>query len=317
MKKLSKKDEKYLQRTNETEYQKYYTYMRDLYEKSKIANMTMESRKKIYPILRKILKIMNKMNNNSIKLISDKREISSKPKIYACTHIGKCDIEMISEVIGEHTYILSGDFENLHSTTDGLFLEVNGIIYLNEKNKSDRKKSRTTMEEILKKGGNILYFPEGTWNLTYSTPVMELFPGIVDVAINSNADIIPIGIEQYKKKSKGNTFIANIGRNINVKYLEQNGISKQEIKVLLRDEMATLKWEIYESIPITSKDEIPNDYYEQFISEKLEEWSGFTYEEVQEKRYINKEITSPDEAFAHLDNLIPSKQNAFLLRKRR
>lgn len=317
MKKLTKKQEKVLERTNEEEYQKYYTYMRNIYEQSIISNFSHETRKKLYPILKKILKIMNRLNNNSINLIGDKRNETQKPKIYAVTHIGKCDIEMISEVIGEHTYILSGDFENLHSTTDGLFLEVNGIIYLNEKNKEDRKRSRTTMEEILKNGGNILYFPEGTWNLTHSTPVMELFPGIIDIAINAEAEIIPVGIEQYRKPRRGSNFIANIGKNINPIELQKNGMSKTDIKELLRDAMATLKWEIYESIPQTTKDEFNNNYYSNFIQQKMNEWPGFTYEEVQEKRYINKEITTYEEAFEHLEHLIPSKENAFLLRKKR
>ena len=99
-------------------------------------------------------------------------------------------------------------------------------------------------------------------------------------------------MNNIEKKKKGSHFISNIGENINARKLEENGYSRKEIKEILRDAMATLKWEIYESVPMGKKEEFSPEYYQQFIDEKMKEWPGFTYEEVQEKRYIEKEITS-------------------------
>ena len=317
MKKLSKKEEKKLQRTDSVEYKKYYDYMRAIYEKSKIANLSLEQRKLLYPLLRNILRIMNRFNFNTIKLIGDKRVKNNRPKIYAVTHIGKCDIEMISEVIGEHTYILSGDFENLHSTTSGLFLETNGIIYLNEYDKADRKQARITMEKILKNGGNILYFPEGTWNLTPSSPIIDIYPGIIDIAINANAEIVPVAIEQYRREKLGSKFIANIGKNFEPQTMIKNGCSKAEVKERLKELMATLKWEIFESVDHAKREDFAEDYYEKYIQAKMQEWPGFTLDEVREKAFINKNRIESTDVFKPIDELILTKENSFLLRKTR
>lgn len=309
-KKLSKKAEKQLQRTNNEEYQKYYKYIRNLYEKSKIANLSIESHKKIYPYMYKILQIMNRLSHHNLTILHDRRLPTQKPKIYAITHIGKCDIEMISEAIKEHTYILSGDFENLHSTISGTFLELNGIIYVNEYNKIDREDAKEKMIQKLLSGGNLMYFPEGTWNLTPSTPVLKLFPGIIKIAIATGADIIPTAIEQY-----GKNFVVNFGQNIAPYNLYKSGLEIDKIKEYLRDAMATAKWEIYESVPGWKKDEISDCFYEDFLTERMNEWKGFTIEEVLEKKYIERGETNPEEVFSHLEHINITKENAFLLRK--
>lgn len=307
---LSKKEEKELERTNPENYQKYYNYARLLYESSFIANLTLEQRKKLYPLLYKILKIMNFINKNKLILIGDDRIKSNKPKIYAVTHIGKYDIEMICEAIKEHTYILSGDFENLHNTISGTFLETNGIIYVNEKSKTDRQNTKQEMIRILKNHGNILYFPEGTWNLTASSPMLKLYPGIITVASKGNAEIVPVAIEQYDR-----TFIAKIGKNIDPNQLLENGLSQKDVLQYLRDLMATLKWEIYESIPKWDYKSIPQNYHENYLKERMAEWPGFTYDEVLSKVFKEENETSPEEAFLHLKKININKNNAFLLRK--
>lgn len=82
-----------------------------------------------------------------------------------------------------------------------------------------------------------MYFPEGTWNLSPNLPVLPFFRGIIDVALGSDALIIPVAIEQYE-----NRFITKIGRNFDVFcYGEER---KAEALSELRNQMAELKWEI-------------------------------------------------------------------------
>lgn len=311
MKRLSKKDEKTLERTNYEEYQKYYWQVRKEYEKSFLHNMSLKTRKRLYPLLYRILKIRNKLLGNKLSMLNNEFEHTDRPKIFAITHLGKLDIEMISEALKEHYYVLSGDFENLHGTMDGLFLEVNGIIYLKEDNHEDRKRVRNTMINTLKQGGNIMYFPEGTWNLSPNLPVLDIFPGIIDIAKESNAIIVPIAIEQYDHE-----FIGNVGHNIDVNKLYEQGLSKEEIKRTIRDSLATLKWKIYESVPMLEETDRNDEYFEQLVAQRMSEWKGFTLEEVKSKEYKDPNITSPEEAFEHLKHLNISKENAFLLRKK-
>lgn len=84
-----------------------------------------------------------------------------------------------------------------------------------------------------------MIFPEGVWNVTENLPVMPLFTGAAEMAICTRAEIVPIVFEKF-----GKNFYVNIGANISPKnfVLEQ----KQELTDMLRDRLATLKWELWE-----------------------------------------------------------------------
>ena len=89
----------------------------------------------------------------------------------------------------EHYYLLSGDYEHLQGLIDEKFLSVNGVFYFNEKDKKDRKAVSGKMIEHLKQNGNLMYFIEGTWNLTPNLPMLPCYWGIVDIAKEGNAII--------------------------------------------------------------------------------------------------------------------------------
>lgn len=146
-----------------------------------------------------VYKIKNRLGGFSYELINDKREKTNRSIIFAVTHVGKFDIEVISESIKDHYYLLSGDFEHIQGIIDAPFLGLNGVIYFNEKDKIDRKLASERMIEHLKKHGNLMYFPEGTWNLSLNLPMLPCYWGIVKVAQESNAIIIPVAADQYGK----------------------------------------------------------------------------------------------------------------------
>lgn len=297
MKKLSKDEEKNL---TPDEYKEYYFYLRELFEKSKINNLSLETKRKLHPLLLTLIKISNKVNGYKLMILDDKRIKTNRPIIYAVTHIGKADIEVVSEAIKEHFYLLCGDFESLHDTLDGLFLSLNGVLYFNEKDKEDRKNVKQRMKNTLKKGGNLLYFPEGTWNLTANLPLNKCYFGIIEVALETNAIIVPIAIEQYDKN-----FIANVGENFDVLNYSSSDIT--ELKKIaireLRDVMATLKWEIWESVPKLKRSEITTDYYEKFINDKIGEWPTLTLKDFTNAIYKEKNEVSEEEVFEPIKRL--------------
>lgn len=152
IRKLSRKEENTLRKQNEEAYLQYYYVLRKRFEASKIYTLSLKTRKRIHPILIAIIRLRNNINGNHQTVIGDNRKKTDKPKIFAITHICKEDIEIVSEAIKEHYYLLSGDFENLHGTLDGLFLALNGVIYFNEKDRMDRHGVKERMIQILKRG---------------------------------------------------------------------------------------------------------------------------------------------------------------------
>lgn len=67
---------------------------------------------------------------------------------------------------------------------------------------------------------------------------MPLFAGTAEMAIRTGAEIVPIAFEKF-----GKNFVVNIGKNITPKNYALS--QKQELTVLLRDTLSTLKWEIW------------------------------------------------------------------------
>jgi len=292
-----------------------YIRRRRIYESSRICNMSHNIRLILHPILLIAISVMNKLNGfKYTMLFNSKVPTTDKPIIFSITHIGKHDIEICSQALKKHYYLLSGDFENLHGTFEGTFLELNGIIYLNKYDKEDKIRSKDASVEILKKGGNIMWFPEGIWNLSPNQPVLPLPFGIIEVALRANAAIVPVAIEQY-----GKNFLIHIGDIFDVeKYAEQYS---EDIKVKLhaisdlRDIMASLKYKIWEYMGAIDRSTIPEDYFGKFVEERLSEWHGFTYADVRAREFCPKNITAPETVFAPLERLLPKRENAFLFRK--
>ena len=287
-----------------TDLETYYL-ARNKYDSSFVSRLSHKQRLKLHPLLLTIIKAKNKIAGFELETLYDKSSTTDKPKIFCITHIGKFDIEVASEIIGEHYYLLSGDFENMVGTIEEKFLGFNGVIYVREDDKEDRKRSKEKMIQTLKNGGNLMYFPEGTWNLSPNLPVLQCPYGIVEVAMKSGAIIIPIGIEQY-----GNKFIAAIGENFDVSSYSED--EKIEAITDLRGTMAGLKWDIWESIPENIRTQMDQAGFESHVQARLKEWPNFTYEEFQNRVFRPKNISTEEEVFSFLKELEVNKHNSFL-----
>lgn len=248
------------------------------------------------------------MGGFSFELIHDRRKKTDQPIIFAVTHVGKFDVEVVSEAIREHYYLLSGDYEHIQGIIDAPFLNANGVIYFNERVKADRRSASERMISLLKQGGNLMYFPEGTWNLSPNLPMLPCYWGIIDVARNGGATIIPVAAEQYEKH-----FVINIGDNFDVTHY---GNDKKQAIEDLRDILATLKWEIWEAQPLLRREDVKPEDWDNYIKTRLKEWPGFSEDYINGLIFQPKGVTAAKEVFSYLEQLIPCRENAFLWNKR-
>lgn len=267
-------------------------------------------RKALHPVLVCGMKLLHLLGREKVTILRDQRRPTGRPLIYAATHIGWDDIEMILSTIGDHAYLFLGDPRDSYRNMDGFLLDLNGVIICDTDNKTDRFIGKETCVKWLTQGGNLLIFPEGAWNITESLPVMPLYTGTVEMAIRSGADIVPLAIECY-----GKNYTINIGQNISSSgwKLEQ----KHDLTEELRDAIAALKWEIWESQPPTARKEIPPDYRRQHLEKYQEQFLNDSYslEVIEITRFHTKAEIAQKEVKAHLDKLVPCKENAFLFRK--
>lgn len=251
-------------------------------------------KKHLRPLLRTVLFIQRKLKRQTVEFISRELPEVSSPIVFAVTHIGKYDFEIVNEAIKNHFHIIASDFMNMYGNINGLFMEANGVIFMDIDSKEDRENSRKMMLKVLEQGDNMMIFPEGTWNLSENAIVKDLHLGAVDIALERSAIIVPIAVEQY-----GRRFVVNIGKafdpemvkaeftKIAYKDLNENDnpehLLKKQIKLAanqeLRDRLATLKWKIWEKEGIFERNSIPYDYWKVFIEERCAEWPGYSMDE--------------------------------------
>ncbi len=291
-------------------YELYYkTRRKD--ENSFLGKLSLKTRKRLHKLVLLVFVIKNWLSGFSCKVIKDDRVKTDRPIIFALTHVGKFDIEVSAVSIKDHFYLLSGDYEHLQGLVDGAFLLVNGVLYFNEKVKWDCAEIVDRMIDHLKIGGNLMYFPEGTWNLKPEIPMLPCYWGIVDIAQKSNAIIVPVAVEQYGKRFK-----INIGKNFDMQKFGSDSIGKQKAITELRDVLATLKWEIWETEPQLIRQEIRGNEWDKYVNARLAEWPYFNLEYIEGMIYKPKNVSQYDDAFAHLQSIQPNIANAFLFNKR-
>ena len=283
-----------------------YYDLREKVDNSFLGKLSIKQHKNLHWLAYSLICLKSKFSGFSYEILKSKPEKSDKPIIFAVTHIGKFDIEILNWAIKWHSYILTGDFERLQGTVDGTFCDLNGAVYFNERVKEDRISASERMIKVLKSGTNLMFFPEGAWNLSPNQPMNPCYWGIIDVAKKGNAVILPIAIEQY-----GKHFKIAFGDYLKVFNYEDKSIAINT----LRDEMATLKWLIWET-EFTSRSDISESYWKKYVAERLAEWSGFTEEYINGLVFKPKGITEPTEAYAHLETLSSNPYNAFLFNKR-
>lgn len=319
----------------------------------------------LHPILLKLVKLNRKyIDKQNLTILNDARENNKnqtlgekvtkfikgekkKPVIYAITHVDKYDFQLVSEALREHQFPFAGDPETMYRNFDGTVLGLNGVVYCDTESKTDRKIAKNTSINLLKKGKNLLIYPEGVWNVTANLLMLPLFPGIIEMAKETGCDIVPVAIERY-----GKDYVVNIGKEFNVNNKLASGLNEDEIKMNLRDEMATLKWDIMESRP---KSELAEEIYsniktesdeeiylntsrselgsykeeeKKFQDERLNEWTNpktkepYYNPEIVKKRtfkdkdkYTGIRIDLPSTAFDYMKKVKLHKNNIFMFKK--
>lgn len=116
--------------------------------------------------------------------------------------------------------------------------------------------------------------------------------------------------EQYGKRFK-----INIGSNFDMDKFGSDASEKTRAINCLRDTLATLKWEIWESEPLAERAAMYGGEWDRFIAERLREWPDFNIDRIADSVYKPKGVVNYTEAFAFMDSLIPRRENAFLFRR--
>ncbi|MDO4618799.1 MAG: lysophospholipid acyltransferase family protein [Clostridia bacterium] len=268
-------------------------------------------RKILHPFLWLLVKIDRLITGEKIITLKKPKIKTHKPIIFACTHIGGNDAARALEFIKRHCYLFLGDPKAMYKNFEGLLVYLSGCVIIDTLNKTDRAVGFNRAIELLKAGQNLLIFPEGEWNITENELCMKLYPGVIKMALETGAIVVPMAVEQYD-----NTFVFNMGDIIDYNTATYKDYSADKLKADLRDRLATLKYQIIEKHP-ENYGEITKAFRESFAQNIVSRCEyEFSVQECKSKFFRDKNIVFTAEAFAHLKNLIPNKNNLFLFNKR-
>lgn len=226
------------------------------------------------------------------------RQLTGKPVIYAVNHFCFADTPIMGRITANRSYILSG--KQRLGFSDWLYFLLNGVIFVDRKDKEDMVASKHAMSAYLNKGRSIVMFPEGTWNLTENQLMLPMKWGIIDIAREAGAQIIPTALEYDREQKK---CFVRFGAPM-VFSPEDN---KADAISVLRDTLATMRWEYWERNGTFSRKDLDTDAERKKLFYSVEEYPPIDWK--YESSCIYQPYTAPEY------HLKPCKENAFLFRK--
>lgn len=306
----------------ETDFQKYKENKKEIVLKDlPIKNHTF--RKVTRPIQRKALLAQRIIKGQTVDIYGNKsyKIPEGKTVTFVVSHIGKFDYEIVNEQIKEQFYVMASDYRNMHGNMNQTMMEWFGVWYVDELDKIDRYYTGEINKKTLRDGYHTMVLSEGTWNISENEIIYDTHFGAVDGAISTNSLILPISIEQYDKH-----FVINFGEFFDpaivanelscywdsyksYSELDDTDELEGELKLLIktvtnammRDALATLKYEIWEKRGIELRKDIPVDYWQNFIKERISEWPGYSMQEQIDSVVHTKEKTLHEEVLKDLE----------------
>lgn len=267
------------------------------YEKRGIVVENISIHDFFHRMLVPVIRMLRKIRKQKLIVLGDERSKEQRTTIYAVTHIGGNDVEIAFEAIETPAWLFLGDPKELYCNIDGFMLALNGVICVETKDKFDRTIARIRAVELLKKGGSLIIYPEGAWNISDNLLVLPIYAGALEMAVEAQADIVPVAIEVY-----GDTYYVNIGKNIPWTEIELS--DKAEAANWLRDILATLKWEEFEVLGVNKRESIPKGYRREFVDRIMNaKATSYVEQDVYDSMYRPKGVVEPSEVFAPIKGI--------------
>lgn len=201
------------------------------------------------------------------ELVINKQLSYKGPVIYVVNHTNVSDTPVVFHTLNAQTYILAGT--KSQKLIDSIGFNLNGVVWVNRHSAKSRQKSTDKLYKILSSGGSVMWFPEGTWNLTDNLLMLPMRYGIVKMAAKANVPIVPISIHYA-----GNKIYSTVGQPITI------GINEDAITAItqLRDTMATMKYEQMEACGVYNRVDVDKKDFEDLIRASLDEYPTFNRE---------------------------------------
>lgn len=200
-------------------------------------------------------------------LVINNKLVYEEAAIYAVNHTNVSDTPVVFHTINKQAYILAGT--KSQKLIDSIGFNLNGVIWVDRHSVESKKRSTDKIYRILKSGGSVMWFPEGTWNLTENLLMLPMRYGIVKMAAKANVPIVPISIHYSEDK-----IYSMVGEPLTVTPNEDAIVAVTR----LRDTMAAMKYEQMEACGVYSRTNVNKSDFNALIKASLDEYPTFKLE---------------------------------------
>lgn len=289
-------------------YNRFLEYLKQTEPEKVISKYGIRIRKILNPVIRTVAPFTCKYKRVLVRITKLPK---GKPIIFAPTHGFKDDVLVTVSSIPANGYILFGSLPQFYNTFDGITAWLNGSLIVDRTDKGSRNAAKGKMKYAIEHGANLIVFPEGVWNKSENLLILQLFGGIYDIAKETGAMVVPVATHL-----EGKYVYASVGEAMDIATYE-----KAEGLAVLRDEMATLKWELMERYSNETrqellKDKTPEEYWHDYIEHLISEVDFYDREVEDNAHFRSKEQKEYEAVCAHLEKVVPRVENAFLWRRK-
>lgn len=229
--------------------------------------------------------------------------------IFAAGHSFPGEIAANLAVIDRKVWPLIGTTDQVDHNPQMLIAWANGMIYVNKFSTESRHESMKKMKRVLQSGSSVLLFPEGQLNNSESLLCMPVYPGFYHLSIETGKKVIPI--VSHAEHGAERILVA-AGEPMSFENKDKN-----EAMDILRDELATLRYELIEHLPHMERSSFSGDIHLQHLKKRCDTYLETKWiepnwdEEIME--YHRKGITYAEEVRESLDRIKPTANNAAIL----
>ena len=235
--------------------------------------------------------------------------VSSSISCKISTHSFDEDIIANLATIDRNAWLLTGATHQVEYNPQFYAAWIHGMVYVDRRNNDSRQESVRKMERLLKAGTSVVIYPEGGWNNTENLLIQKLFAGAYTLSKNLNIPVVPLSVFH---EVDSDTIYFKAGEPLNL--FEHK---KQAALQILRDALATMMFEQIEkhSTPI-KRSELSGDIHLKYMEERKNEylrvkWLWDMWDD-ELTVYKDKKHPLPVDAWAFLDHVKPTKQNAHI-----
>jgi len=197
-------------------------------------------------IIRKpLIKIASKTSDYELVYLN-KLDAPENGYIIATNHKGFNDLPILLEAVQVPFHFLAANDVPMPINIKIIF-KLLGAIPFSRKNKKEKQWGLDRLSKICARGFHGAVYPEAVNNFTDSLPLYPFWSGIIDIAKNSGKPILPVVTHDVENK-----VYVKYGKPVKIDVWE----NRDDAAMTLRDTMATLLWEIWETFPVVSREDV-------------------------------------------------------------